>query len=433
MSTNNQQRLWNRNFKIVVMGQSISVFATAIIRFSLSLYILDLTKSPTIFGIITALTIVPMVLLSPVGGVLADRFNKKKLMVLMDFFYGCLSILLFLAIQLNIGLVIYALLMVLLSVVSAFETPVVQSSIPMIQEKEQLVQANAVVNQIAMVGNFIGPILAGILYSVLEVEVIFIFSSSLFFLAAVIEQFVQLPFVPFSKTKALTQMIQEDIQACWSFLKVKEPTILKTIIFAAGISFFVSGLQMIGVPYIIRLVLTLNSQYVGINEGLLAFAGVAGGVLAGTKMAHVTLNKFYLVAYLTSFILLLTAGLFAFFSAVMVKFIGMTGLFMSMQIVFTLFSILILSSIQARTPSHLLGKVMSFVITITMCSQPIAQLIYGSLFEAVGENVAFIFLGTSICLLMTGFWAKLEIKEPSVNLAKVRQGERQPHEVEPLE
>lgn len=416
MVENKKQHLWHKSFKLVIMGQSISVFATAILRFSLSLYILDITQSATIFGIITALSIIPMVLLSPIGGVLADRFNKKKMMVMMDFFYGCLAILLFLAIQLDSGLVIYAFLMILLSVVSAFETPVVQSSIPIIQEKEHLVQANAVVNQIAMLGNFIGPILAGILYSVMDVTKIFIISSCLFFLAAFIENFIVIPFTASIDKKGLLSIIKEDIKDCWQFLKVKEPTILKTIFFAATISFFVSGLQMIGVPYIIRLVLSLSSNYVGINEGMLALAGVLGGILAGTKITKVSLDKFYLVAILTSMILLLTSGIFGFFTETMIKFVGMTGLFMLMQMVFTIFSILILSSIQAKTPTHLLGKVMSFVITITMCSQPIAQFVYGGLFEKVGGNVAFVFLGTSICLLFIGFWAKINIKEPSLQL-----------------
>lgn len=416
MVEDKKKQLWHKSFKLIIMGQSISVFATAILRFSLSLYILDITQSATIFGIITALSIIPMVLLSPIGGVLADCFNKKKMMVMMDFFYGCLAILLFLAIQLDIGLVIYAFLMILLSVVSAFETPVVQSSIPIIQEKEHLVQANAVVNQIAMLGNFIGPILAGILYSVMDVTKIFIISSCLFFLAAFIENFIVIPFTASIEEKPLSDVIKEDIKDCWHFLKVKEPTIFKIIFFAATISFFISGLQMIGVPYIIRIVLSLSSNYVGINEGMLALAGVLGGILAGTKITKVPLDKFYLVAILTSMILLFTSGIFGFFSATMIRFVGMTGLFLLMQMVFTIFSILILSSIQVKTPTHLLGKVMSFVITITMCSQPIAQFVYGGLFEKVGGNVAFIFLGTSICLLFIGFWAKTTIKEPFLQL-----------------
>ena len=66
-------RLFSRDFTLMVAGQIISLFGNAILRFALSLYVLDTTGSAAVFGGILAVSMVPTILCSPLGGVLADR------------------------------------------------------------------------------------------------------------------------------------------------------------------------------------------------------------------------------------------------------------------------------------------------------------------------------------------------------------------------
>ena len=77
-------KLYHKNFNILVLGQIISLFGSSIQRFALSLYLLDLTGSASIFATILAISMIPVVLMSPIAGILADRGDKKKLMVLLD-------------------------------------------------------------------------------------------------------------------------------------------------------------------------------------------------------------------------------------------------------------------------------------------------------------------------------------------------------------
>ena len=79
------QRLFNRNFTMVLIGQLISLFGNSILRFALSLYVLDITGSATIFGSITAIAIIPTIVLSPFGGLISDRVNRRNIMVVLDF------------------------------------------------------------------------------------------------------------------------------------------------------------------------------------------------------------------------------------------------------------------------------------------------------------------------------------------------------------
>lgn len=86
-----QTKLFRRDFTLVVIGQIISLFGNAILRFALPLYLLRETGSSTLFGVVTACSFAPMVILSMVGGVLADRVNKRDIMVAHPFRMGGLA------------------------------------------------------------------------------------------------------------------------------------------------------------------------------------------------------------------------------------------------------------------------------------------------------------------------------------------------------
>lgn len=59
-------------------------FGNGTLSFTLLLYVLELTRSPALFGIVLALAFVPLTILTPIGGVVADRINKKRIMIWLD-------------------------------------------------------------------------------------------------------------------------------------------------------------------------------------------------------------------------------------------------------------------------------------------------------------------------------------------------------------
>ena len=78
-------KLLGKDFALVVAGQIVSLFGNAILRFSLPLFLLRETGSSALFGAVTACSLLPMIVLSLLGGVLADRVNKRNIMVFLDF------------------------------------------------------------------------------------------------------------------------------------------------------------------------------------------------------------------------------------------------------------------------------------------------------------------------------------------------------------
>ena len=190
----NNTKKYGKDFTLVVVGQIVSLFGNAILRFSLPLYLLRETGSSTLFGIVTACSFLPMIVLSLLGGVLADRVNKRNIMVCLDFLTaGVITVFSWL-----LGIVpiipLFITVLMLLYGISGTYQPAVQASIPALVPKEKILSANAIVNQIGALANFIGPIIGGMLYGAFGIVIILKVSVLCFVLSAVIEIFIKIPF-----------------------------------------------------------------------------------------------------------------------------------------------------------------------------------------------------------------------------------------------
>ena len=149
-------KLFHKDFLLVVIGQIISLLGNGVLRFALPLYLLEQSGSATLYGAATACAFLPMVLLSPVGGMIADRVNKRNIMVALDFTTAALALcfLLLLGRVHMVGLLVVTL-MLLFAIQGAYQ-PAVQASIPLLTDDSHLVAANAVVNQVNALSGLLG-------------------------------------------------------------------------------------------------------------------------------------------------------------------------------------------------------------------------------------------------------------------------------------
>ena len=128
----------NRNFVMVVVGQIISLFGNAILRFALPLYLLNETGSAALFGIVSACAFIPMIVLAPVGGIFADRVNKRNIMVILDFMTAVLVLFILLLLgKMDIVALIFIALFLLYGIQGAYQ-PAVQASIPALLSHEHI-------------------------------------------------------------------------------------------------------------------------------------------------------------------------------------------------------------------------------------------------------------------------------------------------------
>lgn len=114
----------------------------------------------------------------------------------------------------------------------------------------------------------------------------------------------------------------------------------------------------------------------------------------------------YLIVGLSSLLVLLMGVIFMINMPDTVTFVLFTLTIMLLQALFTLFSIFVVSNIQANTPVQLVGKVMSYVTTLSLCAQPLSQAVYGLLFDIFSNSVYILFLFTGFVMLLVSYFSK---------------------------
>lgn len=407
------QKLFNRDFTLVAIGQLISLFGNAILRFALALYVLDATGSAAVFGSVTAIAVIPTILLSPFGGILSDRVNRRNIMVSLDFATAALALGLGLLLSEENAVTLITAALLLLSVIQACYTPSVNSSVPLLQAEGNLVKANAVVSQVSMLANLIGPVLGGVLYGFFGAMPIILVSGVCFFLSAVLELFIHIPFQPLDAKTGILQIVKDDLRESIRFMTREQPDILRITLMIAVYSLFVVSTITVGLPYMIRTVLGLSSQLYGAAEGLMAAAGIAGGIASGFLADRLKTSRLYWLLVLSGAALVPVGAAFLLDCGPMTCYIVITICIMAMQLLIALFSIFMLSLAQSRTPSHLLGKMTAYIMTLTMCAQPVGQALYGVLFDRFAGSlylplIATALIAAAIGLASRGLFARLE-------------------------
>ena len=407
------QKLFNRDFTLVAIGQLISLFGNAILRFALALYVLDATGSAAVFGSVTAIAVIPTILLSPFGGILSDRVNRRNIMAALDFATAALALGLGLLLSEENAVALITVTLLLLSVIQACYTPSVNSSVPLLQAEGNLVKANAVVSQVSMLANLIGPVLGGVLYGFFGAMPIILVSGVCFFLSAVLELFIHIPFQPLDAKTGILQIVKDDLRESIRFMTREQPDILRITLMIAVYSLFVVSTITVGLPYMVRTVLGLSSQLYGAAEGLMAAAGIAGGIASGFLAGRLKTGRLYWLLVLSGAALVPVGAAFLLDCGPMTCYIVITICIMAMQLLIALFSIFMLSLAQGRTPSHLLGKMTAYIMTLTMCAQPVGQALYGVLFDRFAGSlylplIATALIAAAIGLASRGLFARLE-------------------------
>lgn len=85
---NLETKLWNKNFFLLWQGQMVSVLGDVFYLMALNFWMLEITGSTALMGMLSAVTMLPKIILGPFAGVFVDRWDRKKLIVLTDLIRG---------------------------------------------------------------------------------------------------------------------------------------------------------------------------------------------------------------------------------------------------------------------------------------------------------------------------------------------------------
>jgi len=403
-------KLWNKNFVMLAIGQVISLFGNAILRFALPMYILLEYGSPELMGRVMGLAVVPMIFISPLGGVLADRVNKKRLIVFLDFFTAIAAFLYLWAFGILSIIPITIIMLMLLFSINSMMSAATDSSYPLIVPTDQLVRANSVgmtVNTLAMM---LGPAIGGILIVSVGLIALLFVGGICFALAAIMELFMRIPDVKQDSSGNIVKIIAGDIMDGIRFAVKEQPILAKILLVIVMVQFAVASFGHVGIPVLVTQSLGLEASMAGIAMAFIGAGGIVGGIVSGILGQRVRIQKNHWRLFAMS-IGLIPMGLAFFLSVnVTVTFVIIAATMFVAMCVATMFTVQIITFFQRVTPPELLGKMMALVMSATVLAQPFGQWAYGILFERFLHDpwiVIFIaaFLGTLVAL-----WSRKHFK-----------------------
>nr|WP_192926216.1 MFS transporter [Enterococcus raffinosus] len=402
-----------------MLGQFISVFGGAILRFALSLFVLDVTGRADIFATVLAISSIP-VLFAPIGGAIADRFDRKLLMVLMDVANAIIAGLLFLVVGTTESILGIGVLIFILTIVGSFDTPVVGASIPLLVEEEELEKINGLSNGILQLSNVVAPIIGGIFYGVMGAKLLVASSILFFIIAAIIESFLKIPFEKRKQSSGtIMQILTADLKDGFKEVKNNQ-VIFKSITIAAAINFVLTSFFIVGLPVILRMTLQVNDTMYGIGMGVFSFASIIGAIFAGQLTKNIKFNNFYRVFTLSG-ILLILMNLLLSMTSIGVGFMVVLVMEIIIGMMLSAISIYLITIVQRITPKENLGKVMATIIAVAQCAVPLGQLLMGLIFRNTTDSVFVpLLLISGLVLLISGacFMMFRETKESDIYTAK---------------
>lgn len=409
-------KLFTRNFTFLILGQVSSLIGNYTLKFALSMYVLEQTGSASIFAGMLALALLPTIFLSPFGGILADRANRRNIMVALDTLSGISVLLASFAMLLDQDIFVISALLIILSVLGAFESPTVQACVPQMLSGDNVVKGNAVVNQVASIASLITPFLGSIFYTAFGIQPVFYATVVCFFVTALLECFIRLDYKKPEQKMGIGAIVKEDFSVSMHFLRREQPGIMKLLLLAAAVSLFVAGTAVVGFPYLVRTVLGLSATHYGIAESAMGVASILGSLCVVILAKKVQMH--HLAFVLVSFgICLIPCGIaFLLPVGVFTRYLILLVMFCACQLGCSFFSTYAISIIQGQTPDHLMGKVMSYVFTLSMCAQPVGQIIYGTLFDQFTSSAYWVLIpsGFFVCLIglaSKSFFLKFETQK----------------------
>ena len=168
-----KNKKWKSQFIIVALGQAVSMLGSHGVQFALIWWLAEKTSSPLMLGISGIVAYLPMSLFSPIAGIVADRYNRKFISIFSDMMMGMIA-LIYAVLLFFFDLPVWTVFVMLCvrGIGSTFQQPAIQSIIPQLVPKDQLVKTNGWM-QLLNSGSFLlGPVIGASLYAIFPMSVV---------------------------------------------------------------------------------------------------------------------------------------------------------------------------------------------------------------------------------------------------------------------
>ncbi|GIO85793.1 MFS transporter [Paenibacillus faecis] len=376
----------SKNIVIFSLSRLITELGTSIFRFALSLYILDLTGSSSMFALVLSFTYIPGIIVNMVAGVLVDRSrSKKRILVISDFLCGIsILLLMFMFHFYHDSIWLFVVYAVILSALQALFTLTINSSIPNIVAPERVATVNSSTQSISALIGILGPVLGAAAYSQFGLERIFLIEGAAFILSGFLNLMLR-----FSSRKVEGEEPKpyfESLKEVYGYIRQRAAIKYLLMIFVF-INFVIGPAVSLILPFIVYQALDMTPQQLSFIEAALAVGVIIGAILVSLPAVNRFItNKIFILIQCQALMIILwmfpewsifeksaTALLMAGFMVVL----SLTGALNTMG------NIPMLSYVQLYIPERIRASILGVVSTVTTIAVPVGMWVYGALLEIV--------------------------------------------------
>src|SRR5690554_2459832 len=373
-----------RNLVLFSAGKSVSMFASSIYSFAIGLYVLNLTGSALNYATTIMLHILPMILVSPIAGVLADKIPKRNLIVGMDVANGFLFLaLLIISSKGGLSLSAIYLTTILLNVFSSIFNISFEASKPNLVRPESRLKLNSMSKLIDSTTSILGPTLGGVMFALIDIQLFILINCISFFLSAISEMFIDYNFHPDTETLDNPPFMSQLAKGTKFMLHSR--VIRKVFILFVIINFLLGFSVNVPMPYIINQVLGLPPEFFGFISSMFPLGLIFGTLTIGRVLKK---GSYFNILTITTCLLALLASIVGLPLAfgtygIMVYGIYYAGLNILMGIAISYVDIPILTIMQDEIPPGLRGVVFGLTMSLVKVVLPISLLVSGYLVDYV--------------------------------------------------
>lgn len=366
-----------RTFYIIILTQTFSLVGSRMSSLAIGIKVFDDTGKATPLALVALFNLIPNLLFVNIAGVIADRWDRKRLMMLSDAGQALGTVLLFISFASgSFQLWHLYTVAILQSIAGVFQGPAFMSSITMLVPDKHRDRANAIMQMSNPAANIVAPILTGLLFAMIGVTGVISIDLLTFLVAIAVMSVITIPHP--EKTAEGQQhkgSMRQEVQVGFKFLWSRR-MLFYLLLHAMLLNFLFNMAGIYGTPYI--LTITGSKAALGTLLAIEGIAMVSGGIVfsawGGTKVRMHTMMP----------------GVFLMGISFMLYGIARTPALLGLSIFFGLFvnpmvNACFMSLFQLKTPPDMQGRVFASIQMMAMGMTPLAYIIAGPLADNIME------------------------------------------------
>ncbi|OEE74347.1 hypothetical protein A1OQ_09360 [Enterovibrio norvegicus FF-162] len=366
------------NRVIVSVGLLSSQTATGSLSFAISLYLLDITKSVSLFSLAVALSFVPSVVISLLSGVWVDRWAKKRVICLSDLFTGLFTIGFVLTVDWSTTLNALLFYIVIIAAIQSLLNLSFNAALPELFAEQELPAANGLIQSVTAVTRIVAPITGALLYGYVDLFTIFCLSGATYFASSAIQTQLQIK-KQVNKTPADEISYLSAQKEVFSYIK-EHRSIRFFLLYEVLLNSIYLPFILVMMPFVTYQVWGVSPFQLSLIEASIAIGTILGAVIASrTWMQKRLIRYFCLLLIPQSMILMVWGYPFGEENNTINITAVFSGLLLILAILNTIQNIPVLSQFQRTVPQHMLGRLFGIFFAFLNLAVPAGVWILGSM------------------------------------------------------